>query len=419
MQLPHEINHGGLFTACYYIHQFSHEKTLDNVRQIFNDVSALGNVHYFSAWGPLATATKTYAPCAHYLAPLDHRYQRAIILKNAIPLPSSRSLSVVLGTMLRDMGEGSEIYIQSDRSKKKSSLWVMPEDLRRDLPSLDVSETDVKPGWIRLRWSSAIDNELTNLQSIYPVISRHLPAFFDTLAKAGLPCADTLTNHSDSAENAFFYSMHWALHTMTVLDKLLPKPGAHFSGMDVGGSYGFLACELAARGYAIANLELIDWKIEKVFPWLAACCNVADRARGVVQRMEHLTGEDDSYDFILFMGSLLCIDRKDVPVVLDKAKHLLKPGGVLVLRENLLIDATRSGPGIHETRFTPTELNSFLELHIGTPKYYCHLGLERSFREVLHLWTIFGVVEKAKSRAINKFSLMQRIRALFRGVFGK
>lgn len=419
MQSPNEINHGGLLTACYYIHQFSHEKTLDNVRQVFNDVSTLGEVHYFSAWGPLVTTTPTYAPCAHYLAPLDQRFKHAIILKNAIPLPSSRSLAVVLATMLRDMGEGSEIYIQSDRSKQKSSLWVLPEDLRRDLPSLDVTETDVKPGWIRLRWSSAIANELTSLQSIYPLISRHLPEFFDTLAKAGHPCADTLTNHRDSAENAFFYSMHWALHTMTVLDKFLPKPGAHISGMDVGGSYGFLACELAARGYALANFELIDWQIEKVFPWLAACCNVTERVRGIVQRMEHLTGEDDGYDFILFMGSLLYIDRKDVPAVLDKAKQLLKPGGVVVLRENLLIDATKSSPGMHEYRFTPTELNNFLERHMGTPKYYCHLGLERSFREVLDLWTIFAVVEKPEIQAINRSSLMQRVRAIFCGVFGK
>ncbi|MBM3336317.1 MAG: class I SAM-dependent methyltransferase [Betaproteobacteria bacterium] len=213
--------------------------------------------------------------------------------------------------------------------------------------------------------------------------------------------------------------MHWALHTMTVLDKLLPKPGVHNSGMDVGGSYGFLACELAARGYALTNLELIDWRIEKVFPWLAACCNVTKRVRGIVQRMEHLTGEDDGYDFILFMGSLLCIDRKDVPIVLDKAKQLLKPGGVLVLRENLLINATKSNPGMHETRFTPTELNNFLERHMGAPKYYCHLGLERSVQEVLNLWTIFAIVKKTETQAINRPSLMQRIRAMFRGVFGK
>lgn len=418
IQSPNEINYSGLLSACYYIHQFSQEKTLDTVRRVFNDVSTLGEVHYFSAWGPLVTTTPTYAPCAHYLAPLDQRFKRAIILKNAIPLPSSRSLAVVLATMLRNMGEGSEIYIESDRPKKKSSLWVMPEDLRRDLPSLDVSETDVKPGWIRLRWSSSIDTELTNLQSIYPVISGHLPEFFDTLAKAGHPCADTLTDHPDSAENAFFYSMHWALHTMTVLDKLLPKPGAQITGMDVGGSYGFLACELAARGYTITNLELIDWRIEKVFPWLASRCEVAGRAQGVVSRMEHLAGEDQSHDFILFMGSLLCIDRKNVPAVLEKAKKLLKPGGLLVVRENLLIEATKSSSAKHETRFAPEELNEYLQNYVGNPRYYCHLGLDRTFQEVLDLWTIFAVVELSDS-PIPKASPLQRARKMISGWFGK
>ena len=418
MQSSDDKNHENGSTAIYYIHQFSQEKTLDIVRQAFNDIDALGDIHYFSAWGPLVSATMMYAPCAHYLAPLDQSFKRVLILKNAIPLPPSHSLSVVLGTMLRDMGEGSEIYIQSDRSKKISSLWVMPEDLQRDLPSLEISEPGCKAGWIRLGWTATLDNDLAKLQSIYPVISQHLPEFLETLASAGHPCADAVTNHPDSAENAFCYSMHWALHTMTVLEKLLPMSRPLMSGIDVGGSYGFLACELAARGYTITNLEVIDWRIEKVLPWLASRCDVADRARGVASRMEHLAGEDESHDFILFMGSLLCIDREDVPAVLEKAKQLLNPGGLLVLRENLLIEATKSSPVKNEMRFSPEELNDYLQNHVGTPRYYCHLGLDRTFQEVLDLWTIFAVVEVSDS-GISKASPLQSARTTIRGWLGK
>jgi 2-polyprenyl-3-methyl-5-hydroxy-6-metoxy-1,4-benzoquinol methylase len=418
MHIRNKTNPAPDRTAVYYIHQVSQEKTLDIVKQVINDADTLDDIHYFSAWGQLVTPVTTYSPCAHYLAPLDRQFKRAVVLKNAIPLPPSRSLSVVLGTMLRDMGEGSEIYIQSDRSDKISSLWVMPEDLRRDLPSLKIGEPDGKSGWIRLGWTAALASELASLQSIYPLISRHLPEFFETLALAGHPCADTLTNHPDSAENAFCYSMHWALHTMTVLEKLLPPPRPHMSGMDVGGSYGFLVCELASRGYTVTNVELIDWRIERVLPWLAARCGVADKTRGIVSRMEHLTGEDESHDFILFMGSLLCIDRKDVPAVLDKTKQLLKPGGVMVLRENLLIEATKSGPGIHETRFSPTELNDFLQHHIGTPQFYCHLGLTRTLHEVLSLWTIFAVVQNRVTK-MTRAKPLQKFREMISRGFGK
>ncbi|TWO72102.1 class I SAM-dependent methyltransferase [Caenimonas sedimenti] len=401
--------------AVCYIHQFEQERTLKACAEALGGPPAPERLRYFSSWGPLLDGTPAYKPCAHYLAPLDARYGRCIILRNAIPLPPSPALAAVLATMLVRMGEGSEILLELGRSLVPAEGWVDAAQLAQWLPGATLEKAPGgRRGWLRLGWAPAVAEDLAALRSTYPILLDRLPAFGEQLRRAGFPCADPLQDHGGSVENAFTYSMHWALHTRAVFDAQVrgASGGGPLVGMDVGGSHGFLACELAMQGHRVTDLELDAWKIEHILPWLAQQCGVADRVSGLAARMETLTGQDASYDYIAFMGSLLCIERKDVPLVLETAMRLLKPGGVLVIRENLALEANAAPGNLMNARFAPQEMHDAIRELGEAPLYFDHLGIQRSLQEYLKLWTAFAIVRKPGGVAhppAERPGLLQRI----------
>ena len=420
-------------TAVYYIHQFNQEKTLNKMREVLGDVDDFFGFHYFSSYGTLLTATENYSECAHYLAPLDQRFKCALMLDGAVPLPPSRSLCVLLGTMLRDMGQGAEIFFQVKATSTRSMVLSVLKDY---LPSSELFTLNITKGWIRVAWGEALEDDLMALKSIYPSISKQKSNFFKNFSRIGVDGNSSFSEpqiiNSRLVENAFCYSMHWALHTMAILEKQLPEPHVNISGIDVGGAYGFLACELAARGYLVKNLEADYWKVKKVFPWLSTFCGVADRVTGLHLPMQKFDDEEQSFDFILFMGSLLNLDREDVPIVLNKAEKMLKPGGVLVLRENLLTDENKFIYGeivssvffdelglpteYYLTCFTAKELNSFLKENFATPKYYCHRGIVRKFREIENFGTVFAALKKRPFRLSKNNFLRDIIKIISRWI---
>jgi predicted O-methyltransferase YrrM len=143
-------------------------------------------------------------------------------------------------------------------------------------------------------------------------------------------------------------------------------------GMDVGGSYGFLACQLAMQGHTVVNSELEDWRIHAIQPWAVASCGVQDKVSGRVEAMEDMEGDDSSLDFICFMGSLLCCKRDCLPKVLCRAMRMLAPGGILIVRENLL-DGGRTGSA---RPFSGEELQRYLQQYAGSPRYFDGFGIE-------------------------------------------
>jgi len=355
------------------------------------------SIRFLSSWGSYLRPTVEYRPCGHYLSLLDSSIKRAVVLRNTISIPSSKSLAVVFGTMLSRMGEGSEIFIQSPKASKASNTWVTSEQLRGYLPSCTVAdESGKKKGWIRVEWGAGVTDDIDNLGSIYPKIVSKLDEFAHALSLSDHPCADPLNDFTNSVEGSFAYSMHWALHTRgafeTILDMYMKAGSMRI--LDIGGSYGFLACELATNGHHVTNLELMKYRIDQVFPWLIEASGVAGRVDGIAKRMEELSGADASFDVICFMGSLLCIDRDDVAGVLDRASRLLKPGGLIILRENMLLPENATTHGGHEDRFTAAELHEHLQTVNPDVKYMCHQGQFRTFEEAKGLWTLFAAVEK-------------------------
>ena len=383
--------------AVYYPHRMDMEATLKALSSFVPEDPLRRDSRFFSSWGPGLEPTPDHKPCAHYLTPLDESFRAAFVLKQSIPLPPSSALAAVFGAMLLAMGEGASIYVQSDKTIRRTARWVMPEDLRATLPS---AEIEARPGgvngWFRIGWRKGLTEDVAGLGSIYPLLAHRFGDFHEALIEAGHPDGDPDSDFYNSTVNTFTYSMHWALHTSALLEIIFREHGmtGPMRGLDVGGSYGFLACEMAARGHRMTNLEMLDSGVQRFQPWLAEASGVANLVDGVAARMETLSEKDDRYDFVCFMGSLLCIDRDKVPDVLKAATRQLERGGLVLVRENLLIEATKRTGGPVETRFTPVELNDFLRQNVGDVSYFCHNGFERTFSAVKSLWTVFAAARR-------------------------
>ncbi|MBL4810661.1 MAG: hypothetical protein JKY43_11460, partial [Phycisphaerales bacterium] len=227
------------------------------------------SIRFLSSWGSYLKPTVEYRPCGHYLSLLDSSIKRAVVLRNTISIPSSKSLAVVFGTMLSRMGEGSEIFIQSPKASKASNTWVTSEQLRGYLPSCTVAdEAGKKKGWIRVEWGAGVTDDIDNLGSIYPRLSSQSDGFCQVLGQSNHLFSDS--SSQSSAMEVFIYSMHWALHSRSVIDSLfhMYEKSDFMRVLDIGGSFGFLACELATNGHHVTNLELMKYRIDQVFPWL-------------------------------------------------------------------------------------------------------------------------------------------------------
>jgi len=372
-------------------------------------------INFFSAWGPLLQPSADFKPCAHYLTPLDRTFKQAVVLLGSIPLPISDKFAVILGQMLSGMGPGSTVWIQRPSKARqmvsadkiflltggKYSVQRLPEEqyLQACLPSCRISEVNHGGNsWLRLEHRPGLESDLLHLGSSYPVLSHKLPELGEQLAGAGHPCLSPLTNHADSAENAFTYSMHWALHTAAVLEKCDALRNAGKKSLkvvDLGGCYGFLGCELAfGSNCDVTVVELIAWRVEKILPWLSAQCGLGSKLQGVAGRMQDYNTAEASIDLVLMMGSLLCLPRADVNVFLRKAMNFIKPGGCLVVRENLLLEENRGPAGSPEMRFTPSELHSALSECSSRVEYFDHMGKKTAYEDYLKLWTAFAVVWK-------------------------
>ncbi len=370
---------------------------------------------YLSSWGQLLTPTAEYRPCGHYLSPLDPSFKRAIILRSAIPLPASDALGAVLGAMLDQMGEGSEVWIESPKASNPANTWVTSEQLASWFPSCQVDDQPNKAKhWLRVSWSPQLQSDLDALGSIYPKLAGRLDEFAQMLEDSEHPCEDPKKSFTNSIIGSFVYSMHWALHTHGAIKKITKAVGQ--SGpmkiLDIGGSYGFLTCELAACGHQTTNLEMIEYRIDQVLPWMVEATGVRGRVDGIAKRMEELEGIEESLDMICFMGSLLCIDREDVSGVLARASKLLKPGGLIVLRENMLLPenaanvASVANTASHEERFIADELHRHLQTINLDVFYMDHLGHQRTAEEATKLWTLFAAVQKQPAHTQSQPTVM-------------
>jgi len=381
--------------AIYHHAKVPLEETHDRIQPIMSASGVLPDLRYLSAWGRSLVHSHDYSAGAHYLTPLTSSFKTAIVLERAIPLPCSASLAAVIGEMLYQMGQGSSVFLQCNERKGEATPWISLQMLHGFLPSLKIVERPKeKKGWLELQYSRGLEADLVALQCTYNALSRNLEGFRRRFEAAGQCQAAPEESYYNSVENAFCYSMHWALQTRAIAHLVFEHFSADgpLTGLDVGGSYGFLSCELAAQGHNVVNLELLQWRITEILPWLIETSGVGRRVSGVAKRMEEMGDVGKNLDFIAFMGSLLCIAREDVSKVLHHAVTMLKPGGLILVRENLEV-AERNDQKYTSMRFRAEEFDTALQSLGGEVIYYDQPGKRVPQSELPKVRTVFAAVK--------------------------
>ena len=180
--------------------------------------------------------------------------------------------------MLRHMKTDGVIYYQMNRNFKVSNGQLQaPEQIKPFFEALRISESEKIKGWLTIAKST--DNPATSLlsNSIYPKLDGYIDTFFDepkVLSKINRDDKSYLVKKYPIQSDRFFYSMHWALQTMSVFDRIMPNQSDVLRGIDLGGGFGFQSAELATRGHECENLEINSFQGEAVGSWLAKTCDV-------------------------------------------------------------------------------------------------------------------------------------------------
>lgn len=398
----------------YYNHIDNKASIVEKLPKIETIEFLLKNGRIFSPYGKYMQSSDQSYENMHYLAPLNSKFKQAYIFNRAIPLPTNIPLYSILGMMLYQMGENSCLYIQVSRSNP----WLTIKQLNENLPSVIVEELSENAiGWLCIRWSKSLAKDIARFDTIYSKLALHFEDFQRQLNKDEYHAQKEEQKRIDESNSAFIYSMHWALATSSLIRDLFQrlKLKKSLRGIDVGGSHGFLSCELAIMGHHVTNVEPTVFRVEHMLPWLSQVCKVSHRTNGKIGYMENLssiliepekfnfsrfmrnlllwrhTKRPEAFDFVCFMGSLLLCKREAIPDVLKQVKTLLRPGGLLIIRENL--EHKEYAPTSIE--FKAEELNIYLKEMGSSLAYYNHDGVEIDYAEVQKTRVVYIVFQKA------------------------
>ena len=165
--------------------------------------------------------------------------------------------------------------------------------------------------------------------------------------------------------------------------------------IDHGGGSGFTAVEmLLQRDLQVTKAVCCDVSLllamvtSKMFADMREC--LADRFFFELTPIQDFDYDED-YDLISFLGSLLYVPREDTEQTLGRAWDSLRPGGVLVIHENI---KSRSYTRDYDLMFTVEELEGFLRplAHID---YYLSTATIQITKEMSGTKSVFRVLQKA------------------------
>jgi SAM-dependent methyltransferase len=165
--------------------------------------------------------------------------------------------------------------------------------------------------------------------------------------------------------------------------------------LDIGGAYGLLGAELRANpALSIGETTTVD--VSPVFERLAGLLS-ATHDMGAGGRPRFLLGavqdlEDfPEADLVTAIGTLLYVPRESLQGVLDRLWGALRPGGVLIVHENI------KAP--HYTRdfdvmFEPDELDGYLRRY-GNIRYFSSTAIRELAPERVRRATVFRAVARS------------------------
>jgi SAM-dependent methyltransferase len=202
-------------------------------------------------------------------------------------------------------------------------------------------------------------------------------------------------------ERAMVASLNYAIggvnYKAGLLQHFITKLIGNRSGLstiDVGGGTGVVAAELLLGSKVVdhaINAEpqtsnaLLGQLISHRFPE-----RMAGRF-GIASATAEVMAYDRSHDLISFLGSLLYVPRDHTKAVLRGAWDRLKPGGLLVIHENIKRPSyTRD----FEYMFTVTELEELLA-EFGKPTYWLSTATAQIDPGQVAEKSVFRVLQKA------------------------
>lgn len=225
-----------------------------------------------------------------------------------------------LGTLLAERETAAALIARDDNATAETLCKFLPEAAVR---------TD-HARWMRLDRTDDLADCVASLPTSYPFLHRAYEGFRQKLSDKG---------QQPLASRSFMYSMLGTSRNSLLLERMATQFGwgPNPAIVDIGGGYGFLGLELAAKGWTVAAIDRDSFSTEVVGRWLAERSPRPLPLELVTQSMDEipqggLPGGRAPH-VITFFHSLLMGRRDRVGDILRACWDSLTPGGALVIHE--------------------------------------------------------------------------------------
>jgi hypothetical protein len=259
-----------------------------------------------------------------------------------------------LGTLLA-RGEAREIRIARDDEEHFRRLT---NALRAALPATAFVEPDEH--WLRLHSGAGLAERAAALPSSYGFLHGIDREFRGLWPFQG-------------AETTLRNSLFGASRNSLILESLAerlgwgPRPRL----LDIGGAYGCLGLELAAKDWDVTVADNDPTKTESLGPWLVRLSPQPLAIEFCTLSMEDIAtggipGDGAGWDAITFFLSLYNAKRERVPALLRACWQRLAPGGALVIHEVVPLEARER---VDDLQFERDELIRLVTENAAPPGY--------------------------------------------------
>jgi hypothetical protein len=276
---------------------------------------------HLAAWASdIAAASGSASDPKFMFGPLSEPVDLLVVPGNVGGVFPNAFTAAWLGTLLAEREIGAALIQRDDHR--------MVQTLGQFLPEAAVRKDHAR--WIHLDRTDDLADCVNSLPTSYPFLHRAYEGFREKFVEKGW---------GHVASRSFMYSMLGTSRNSLLLERMAAEFewGPNPAIVDIGGGYGFLGLELAAKGWTVAAIDRESFNTEVVGCWLAARSPRPLPLELVTQSMDEipeggLPGGRAPHA-ITFFHSLLMAQRDRVGDIIRTCWDSLVPGGALVIHE--------------------------------------------------------------------------------------
>ncbi len=359
------------------------------------EIESQDDPYYFSVMGRSKTPSQDPANHSSIYVPLNSTFKRAIITPDFPALYDNDFTCSWILSLFQEMGDNSEVVIGIKSEKRNiANRWLSRQTIQKRFPFMKVKAiTKDELQFIRIAPKTSPNGH--SYPSIYPYFHNSFSAFSQAYSNAKYNGNGRSVNLEKEAWETFLYSLFGANQKTYILEKIIEDyfSGQKINAMDLGGGYGFMAAELAAKGHSMTVMDVQQFQME-VCRWLTKRCRLENHLQCNVSKIEDAKADPGSLDLVSYFGCLLYLDRPHIPEVFRHTMEMLKPGGIMVIHENMRQAIHPDNPD-HQKCFDYPELDSLLKTNAGQPTYYwASVAKKAENMEQLAKRTLVAVVQK-------------------------